>query len=1005
MSPAKPPGYLPAFCVHFLLPNTLLVVLALATGAIGGEYGVPYLVWHDEPVKQFWVGFALALVSLQALYIGFLLWGKKAGRPDRLALFPQLADRVNPGLFGGYCAWVVGQLVVLVVVVGAIVLLIQKVDAGTTAVVEAPALETDDPNNITPPRPNYAPWLLLGAAAAALTMFLGGWLAKHAIRFVSTPDPDRRKRKLMNWLIDSTEAQPAGRPQSGLLLTLWAARTHGSPYRRLWVALFNQTLCVSIGVVFAAVWELSHLLVATGVAAGMLFALVAVRAHWLDDGRVFRAFLLVLACVAYFVVTWLGSRPWCGWPGAFAVAVYLAAVFPTGLRYAFPGPTARLLRSTNNRIIDPILCRKYPFHGVAVVFFLFGVGMLFVLPMAIPEARSPLVLGCFLAFMFLALYGFVAYVMDDALPYLAPVLLVLVVLSGMPAYKMQFPGLDYAGRPTDGIALPLLDLEAAVAEDVERQKAFDDAVAQSITSKVSLLAGGPAFGDIADPEAEAAVRWKRLEDENRILPGKDLRPVAAQTASGKLLSLPAVQFSSVPAGIDITKSRPGGKKPMVVVVASGGGMRAAAWTFLVLAELEARFAEEGIAFPYHVRLMTGASGGMFGSAYYVRSLRPPGEMNWGDERRVEMIGPGGRLDKLTQDWLTPLVERMITNDVPGFFSPFPSPTDRGVALEQAWSKGLDGELDMTFEQLAEYEQAGWCPSLAFSPMMIEDGRRLLISNMDLRYPASNDGHRLGYDQDRPETLADLNRNYSHEALELFRLFPQSRGRFAVSTAVRMSASFPYFSPAAPLPTKPRRRVVDAGYFDNYGVSLASAFLFSRKNTEWFRENVSKIVLIQIRDGQSDDERILRKIPDASDRQKGVGSLLSRSLEELTSPLEGLNNGRVGTCSFRNDGLLELLSTYFEQVRNEPGSGKLPQANRYLTVIDFEFPGHAALSWHLSAGEKKQMRETFSDPDRSARAAELQSKISALLEWWKADVYEAPAAEEPGWRTRIAGARR
>ena len=1005
MSPAKPPGYLPAFCVHFLLPNTLLIVLALATGAIGGEYGIPYLVWHDEPLKQFWVGFALALISLQALYIGFLLWGKKAGRPERLALFPQIAERVNPGLFGRYCAWVVGQLVVLVIVVGAVVLMIQKVDAGVTLAPEALVTETDDPNNITPPRPNYGPWLVLGAAAAALTLFLGGWFAKHAIRLVSTPDPNRATRKLMSWLIDSTEAQPAGRPQNGLLLTLWAARTHGSPYRRLWIALFNQTLCVSVGVVFAAVWELSHLVVATCVAAGMVFALVAVRARWLENGRAFRAFLLVLAGITYFVVTWLGSRPWCGWPGAFAVAVYLAAVFPTGVRYAFPRPTVRLLRSTNDRIIDPILCRKYPFHGVAVLFFLFGVGMLFVLPMAMPEARSPLVLGCFLAFMFLALYGFVAYVIDDALPYLAPAILVMVVLSGMPAYKMQFPGLDYAGRPADGVAVPLLDLEAAVAEDVERQKAFDDAVAQSITSKVSLLAGGPAFGDIADPEGESARRWARLEDENRILPGKDLRPVAAQPVAGKLLMLPEVAFASVPTDIGVAKPRTGGKKPMVVVVASGGGMRAAAWTFLVLAELEARFAEVGIAFPYHIRLMTGASGGMFGSAYYVRSLRPPGEMNWGDERHAEMIGPGGRLDKLTQDWLTPLVERMITNDVPGFFSPFPSPTDRGVALEQAWSKGLDGELDMTFEQLAEDERAGWCPSLAFSPMMIEDGRRLLISNMDLRYPASNDGHRLGYDQDRPEALADLNRNYSHEALELFRLFPRSRGRFALSTAVRMSASFPYFSPAAPLPTKPRRRVVDAGYFDNYGVSLASAFLFSRKNMDWFRDNVSKIVLIQIRDGQSNDERILREIPDASKRQKGIGSLLSRSLEEITSPVEGLNNGRVGTCSFRNDGLLELLSTYYEQVRNEPGSGKLPQANRYFTVIDFEFPGHAALSWHLSGGEKKQMRETFADPDRSARAAELQSKIAALLEWWKADVYEAPPAEELRWRTRVAGARK
>jgi hypothetical protein len=286
-------------------------------------------------------------------------------------------------------------------------------------------------------------------------------------------------------------------------------------------------------------------------------------------------------------------------------------------------------------------------------------------------------------------------------------------------------------------------------------------------------------------------------------------------------------------------------------------------------------------------------------------------------------------------------------------------------------------------------------------MMIEDGRRLLIGNLDMRYPASNDGHLLGYD-DMPPVLADLNRNYSHEALELFRMFPLARSRFAMSTAVRMSASFPYFSPAVPLPTKPRRRVVDAGYYDNYGVSLAASFLFSKKNSDWFRDNVSKIVLVQIRDGQSEDERQLKAIPDAQ-RQKGIDTMLSRSLEELTSPIEGLSNGRVGTCSFRNDGLLELLSTYFDQLRQEPPSGKLPQARRFFTVVNFEFPGHVALSWYLSKGERDQMRDIFKDPINQARASELHAQIDLLLEWWKADVYEAPPPDDLRTKVRVAGA--
>jgi predicted acylesterase/phospholipase RssA len=1001
MKHAQPPGYLPSFCISFVLPNTLLVVLALCTGALGAEFGVTYLVWHDEPFKQFWVGFALALVSLQALYIGFLLWGKKAGRPDQLARFPQLADRVTPHLFGKYCMWVVGQLCVLVLVLAVLVLLIQFIDTGSLGPFAAKAPGTDDSNDIPPPRPNYGPWLPLGGLTAALVVFVGGWLTRHVIHSLVTPSEPGAPRRLMAWLIDATEELPLAPKSVGLLVALWSARTHGSPIRRLWVAVFNQTLCLSVGVVFAAVWDLSRLSIAIGVSAAMLFALVAVRAKWLNDSRVFRAFLLLLGALAYFVVTWLGSRPWCGWPGAFAVAMLLAAIIPVGARYAFPMPTAHLLRRTNERIIDPSLCRRYPFHSVAVIFFLFGVATLFLMPLAFDSVRSPMVLGCFMASMFLALYSFVAYVIDDALPYLAPTLLALIVLSGLPNYKMQFPGLEYQNQLSEGLPSGLLDLEAAVNADKDRQKEFDQAIERSMTAHKLLASGILDQDEVSQADREVARLWSEMEDDNRVLPPMDYRPGAGQPKPGRLLGLSDVAFNTVPGTLPANRpAKPGTKKPLVVVVASGGGIRAAAWTFLVLSELEARFAAEGIPFPYHVRLIAGASGGMLGASYYVRSLRGPGQMDWGDCRRDEMAG---RFDKLTQDWLSPIVERLVTNDVPGFFSPFPSPSDRGVALEKAWSKGLGGELDMTFEKLAEQERAGWCPSLAFSPMLVEDGRRLVISNLDMRYPASNDGQLLGYDDDRPAALADLHRNYSHEALELFRLFPQARGRFALSTAVRMSASFPYFSPAVPLPTKPRRRVVDAGYYDNYGVSLAAAFLFSGKNQDWIRDNVSKIVMIQIRDGQSEDERQLREIPDAR-RQKGIDTMLSRSLEELTSPIEGLSNGRSGTCSYRNDGLLELLNTFFVQARQEPPPGQLARERRFFTVMNFEFPGHVALSWNLSKGERAQMRDTFKDPIQDPRASELGAKIDALLEWWKADVYEPPT-DEQRTQARVAGARR
>lgn len=1009
IAPSAVPGFLPTFCLHFVLPNCLLLIASLVTGAFGSEFGLTYLIWHENPSKQFWVGYALGLVVVQCLYIGFMMWAKKTARPEKILANPRLLELFSPKLFVRYTAWVMGQLILLLILLGGVILLIQTLDRwdegpiSISKVIDTTPAETSL-NSIAPPRPNYSPWLILGGLSAATTIFLGGWLMKSLIIRGSEGEFQGFTRRMLSRVIDAAESQPQTPNHGSMLLSLWDIRQQNTPVRKLGMVLFNQTLLVFVGVVFAAVWQLSNLGIAVAVLATLVLFLLLFRARWLNDHRVFRIWLLCLGAMIYFVVSWLGSKSWCGWSGAFFVGLFCLMVIPFGVRYTFPLSTAHVLRSTNDRIIDPRVCRKYPFHGIATIFFLFGVAVLFVLPMSFSAVNSPMVLMCFMMFMGLSLYGAVAYIIDDALPFLAPALLIMVVLSGLPQYKMQFPGLDYTGKDMgDGVAL--LDLEKTIREDLDRQQEFDDAVAQAMLRKSNQVAIGDRQKDPKNKDHDDFLtkKWIEIEDKNRILPGKDLRPGAAYSRPGKLLMAGDIPFASVPSSIGQLQTplpapadrdpNSKHKKPMVIVVASGGGIRAAAWTHMVLAELEHRFSKQGIPFPYHVRMITGASGGMFGASYYVQSIKPPGEMKWGDQRKTEMLN---RFDRLTQDWLSPIVERMVMNDVPAFFSPFSTHTDRGIALEQAWSKGLDGELDIKFDQLAAKEREGWCPSLVFTPMLVEDGRRLVISNLDMRYPASNDGHLIENDPKRHASLDSMSRNYSHEAMELFRMFPDSKDRFALSTAVRMSASFPYFSPAVPLPTKPRRRVVDAGYFDNYGVSLAAAYLFSKKNNDWFRDNVSKIVIVQIRDGLSDDERRLQAIADSATRKKGGSSLISRSLEEITSPLEGLTNGRVGTCSFRNDGLLELLSTYFEQMRGEPGSGKIPHSQRFFTVVNFEFPGHAALSWHLSAGEERQMRSTFDD----MKAADLTKKIDHLIEWWKSDVYEAPERNKGSKQTRV-----
>jgi hypothetical protein len=288
--------------------------------------------------------------------------------------------------------------------------------------------------------------------------------------------------------------------------------------------------------------------------------------------------------------------------------------------------------------------------------------------------------------------------------------------------------------------------------------------------------------------------------------------------------------------------------------------------------------------------------------------------------------------------------------------------------------------------LRQGEIEGWRPSLVFSPMMIEDGRRLLISNLDLRYVSSHDGRLIQPDRkEGGHTGIDNVDNFSREGFELFRLFPEAKNNFKLSTAVRMSATFPFFTPAVSLPTKPRRRIVDAGYYDNYGVSILSSWLFCSRNRDWIEKNASKIAIIQVRAWPSEDTRTLRRL------ELSGSTPLSRAGEELMSVPEALDGGRVASASFRNDGQLELISAIFRarqearELEEEPamaalrsldvfGLGPASDLSAYYTVVNFEPKCGGVLSWYLSREEINRLRDEAGHPENLDR-------IRKLMEWW------------------------
>jgi hypothetical protein len=386
--------------------------------------------------------------------------------------------------------------------------------------------------------------------------------------------------------------------------------------------------------------------------------------------------------------------------------------------------------------------------------------------------------------------------------------------------------------------------------------------------------------------------------------------------------------------LDRWRDHTGQKKPRLILVATtGGAYRASFWTTVVLEELAKRLGPE---FYRHIRLFTGASGGMVGAGYFVAAMTESGPPA---EDFTTLLRDESGLDSLT-----PVVRRLLTGDLPRTFWPSHQSLDRGIELEKQWTT-----LGKSFQELSQGEKEGWRPSIIVSPMVVESGRRLLISNLDLSRlsecrpldPAKVTG---------PSAAAEAARLYSRPAVEFFRLFPKALPEFSLQTAVRMNATFPLASPAVSLPFCPPRRVVDAGYYDNYGVDLATSWIYEHQ--DWIRENTSGVALIQIRAYPSEDDVI-----SYFGAARGERSLTDRvkdrficSFQGITSPLAGVLSSREWSMRFRNATQVRII----DDLLNGKGEGK----RDFFQTFIFENFTDFAMNWFLSDEDVQGMRRSI-----------------------------------------------
>ena len=380
---------------------------------------------------------------------------------------------------------------------------------------------------------------------------------------------------------------------------------------------------------------------------------------------------------------------------------------------------------------------------------------------------------------------------------------------------------------------------------------------------------------------------------------------------------------------------------LIVVAASGGGIQAAAWTAQTLTGLER---DNPGKFGRRLRLISSVSGGSVGAMYFTNAYRNDGSL---DDTEMSSV-----VEQAMRSSIDAVAWGLVYPDLLRAFCPYClGSIDRGQALEEAWlqaerrAKASLGHATLTQWREDALQQRR--PAVIFNTTIADTGERLLLATTA---PENNSRVGAGWKAQGSRSFFDLYPQYD----------------LKIVTAARLSATFPYVSPAARADlAAPSFHIVDGGYYDNYGISSLAQWLDNKLRSG---STIKRLLILQIRAFPIEDE----------DRgpQKQTASRRGWFYQAF-APVSTLLHVRSAGQFAHNQVELNLLRETLESrgIAVETADFEFRGANDPLSCKSSENNYSPPLSWHLTKKQKDEIRDEWNRINDCADRQKVKSFLN------------------------------